>query len=96
MKQAADLRRLRDLEGIGPATMRDFDELGVHNVSQLAKLDARKLYNRLCRIKGARIDPCCLDVFRCAVAQAGNPKLPAAQRKWWYWSRMRKALEARR
>jgi len=46
---------------------------------------------RRCRIKGVRIDPCCLDVFTCAVAQARNPKLPAAQRKWWYWSRVRKA-----
>ena len=36
-------------------------------------------------------DICVLDVFRCAVAQAKNPRLPAAQRNWWYWSRLRKS-----
>jgi len=32
-----------------------------------------------------------LDVFRAAVAQARDPRLPAEQCQWWYWSRKRKA-----
>jgi hypothetical protein len=32
-----------------------------------------------------------LDTFCCAVAQARDPGLPAEQRNWWYWSRLRKA-----
>ena len=91
MEKVANLRRLRDLDGGGPATLRDFDELGVRNVDQLAKKEPRKLYDKLCQLKGVRIDPCCLDVFTCAVAQARDPHLPKAQRQWWYWSRVRKA-----
>jgi hypothetical protein len=30
------------------------------------------------------------------VAQARNPLLPAEQCAWWYWSRRRKARDARR
>ena len=96
MARKADLRRLRDLEGVGPATMSDFEELDIRNVEQLAGEEPRELYDRLCRIKGVRIDPCCLDVLTCAVAQARNAKLPAAQRKWWYWSRVRKAARVSR
>ncbi len=96
MTRTADLRRLRDLEGVGPATMSDFEELDIRNVEQLAGQEPRELHDRLCRIKGVRIDPCCLDVLTCAVAQARNAKLPAAQRKWWYWSRVRKAGRAPR
>ena len=84
-------RRLRDLDGVGPATLRDFDELGIRNVDQLAKQDPQKLYAKLCKIKGVRIDPCCLDGFTCAVAQARDPFLSAQKRKWWYWSRVRKS-----
>lgn len=43
---------------------------------------------------GERQDLCCLDVFRAAVAQARNPRLPAEQCQWWYWSRKRKAEDA--
>ena len=90
-----DTRRLNDLAGIGPAMMRDFEVLGIRSVEQLADCDARELYDRLCMITGDRHDPCCEDVFRCAVAQARNPHLPAEQRNWWYWTKVRKARAAR-
>jgi len=85
------VRRLSDLDSIGPAMLRDFQILGIRSVPQLAKSNARKLYDRLCKITRTRQDPCVLDTFTCAVAQAKNPKLPRAQRHWWYWSRVRKA-----
>jgi hypothetical protein len=71
--------------------LRDFDQLGVRSVEQLAAADADELYERLCALTRSRQDPCVLDVFRCTVAQARNPRLPAEQRNWWYWSRKRKA-----
>jgi len=82
-------RELKDLISIGPAMLRDFELLGIRNVAQLAKQDPRKLYQRLERVAG-RQDGCVLDVFRSAVAQARNPRLPAAQCQWWWWSRRRK------
>lgn len=85
-----DVRQLRDLDGVGKATLADLALLGVHDVPTLARQDPGRLYERLCAKAGARQDPCVLDVFSCAVAQARDPALPAAQRRWWWWSRARK------
>lgn len=88
-------RQLEDLISIGPAMLRDFDLLGVRSVKQLARQNPARLYQKLCRITGQTIDICCHDVFTAAVAQARNPLLPAEQCQWWYWSRQRKARNAR-
>ena len=84
-------RQLRDLISIGPAMLRDFEMLRIRSVAQLAKQDPRRMYLRLERLTGQRQDPCVLDTFQTAVAQARNPRLPAEQCQWWYWSRVRKA-----
>lgn len=88
--QPAPERRLRDLAGVGPETLKDFQALGVASVAALAKCDPQELFDRLCAYKGKPVDVCCLDTFTCAVAQARDPHLPADQRQWWYWSRVRK------
>jgi hypothetical protein len=88
-------RRLQDLVSVGPAMVRDFNVLGIHSVAQLSRRNPEKLYEKLCEITGHAQDICCLDVFRAAVAQAQNPRLPAEQCQWWYWSRQRKANHAR-
>jgi len=88
-------RRLQDLISIGPAMLRDFQVLGVQSVSQLAKQDPAKMYKRLERLTGLRQDPCVLDTFCAAVAQARNPRLPVEKCQWWYWSAKRKAQLAR-
>ncbi|MFN7649021.1 MAG: helix-hairpin-helix domain-containing protein [Acidobacteriota bacterium] len=84
-------RQLQDLAGIGPAMLRDFELLGVPSVEALAERDPEQLYRELERLTRSRQDPCVLDTFCCAVAQARDPGLPAEQRNWWYWSRLRKA-----
>jgi Pathogenicity locus len=86
-------RGLGDLISIGPAMLRDFKLLGVASVAQLSRRNPEKLYENLCRITGQPQDICCLDVFRAAVAQARNPRLPLEQCQWWYWSRRRKARD---
>ena len=83
-------RRLDDLISIGPAMLRDFEMLGIRSMAQLARQNPQRMYSRLNRISGQRQDPCVLDVFCAAVAQARNPRLPAEQCQWWYWSRKRK------
>ena len=88
-------RQLADLVSVGPAFLEDFALLGVRSVAQLATRNPEKLYERLCEVRGQAQDMCCLDVFRAAVAQARNPRLPNEQRQWWYWSRQRKAADAR-
>jgi hypothetical protein len=85
-----DTRTLRHLAGVGPAIEKDFHLLGVHDVPALAASNGDELYRRLCQLTGTRQDPCVLDTFRCAVAQARDPGLPADQSNWWWWSRLRK------
>lgn len=84
-------RRFRDLVSVGPKMERDFEKLGIANVPQLARQDPDRMYEKLCSLTGQRQDPCVLDVFRAAVAQARDPRLPAERCQWWYWSRQRKA-----
>jgi hypothetical protein len=90
---ASTARQLGDLISIGPAMLRDFEILGIRSVAQLAKQEPRNMYDRLNRKTGQRQDPCVLDAFCAAVAQARNPRLPPEQCQWWYWSRKRKAPE---
>lgn len=81
---------LLSLVSVGPATVEDFRQLGITSIAQLRGKSPQRLYDRLCVITGKRHDPCLLDVFHAAIAQADNPKLPAAQKQWYYWSRVRK------
>ena len=83
-------RQLADLISIGPAMLRDFELLGIRSLSQLARQDPQKLYQRLGRVTGQHQDICVLDVFCAAVAQARNPRLDAEKCQWWYWSKLRK------
>lgn len=85
-----DTRRLTELRGVGPSIAADLNQLGIFTVDQLAASDGRELYDRLCALTGMRQDPCVEDTFVCAVAQSRDPQLPAEQKNWWYWSRLRK------
>lgn len=89
-----DERSLEDLISVGPAIVRDFQLLGIRTVAQLARADPQSMYRALARRTGKSQDICVLDVFRAAVAQARNPRLPAEQCLWWYWSGKRKARRA--
>lgn len=84
-------RRLIDLVSVGPATVADLALLGIHTVEELARHEPETLYQGLCERTGVRHDPCCLDVFSAAVAQARDPELPRAEKLWWTWSRRRRA-----
>lgn len=83
-------RELADLISVGPAMLRDFELLGIRSVSQLAKQDPQRMYARMEHATGQRQDPCVLDTFSAAVAQARNPRLEAEKCQWWWWSRKRK------
>ena len=83
-------KNLGELVSIGSAMLRDFEILGICSVAQLAKQDPEKMYAKLGRVAREHQDICVLDVFRAAVAQARDPRLPAEQCQWWYWSRKRK------
>ncbi len=83
-------RQLGDLISIGPAMLRDFELLGIRSVAQLGRQNPRRMYEKLRRVARQHQDICVLDVFCAAVAQAKNPRLPAEQCQWSYWSSKRK------
>jgi hypothetical protein len=91
---ASKKRRLEDLVSVGPATLRDLERLGIRSLSGLARQNPHGMYARLNRLRGERQDPCLLDVFCAAVAQARDSRLPAEQCRWWWWSAKRRSLEA--
>ncbi len=71
------LARLRDLNrwvSAGDTTLKDFDLLGIQTVEELAHSDAKELFDKLCLLKGEKLDPCCEEVLRIAVAEARAPK----------------------
>lgn len=81
---------LAGLSYVGPATLGDLHRLGIRTTAQLARQDAVRLYARLCRLTGTRHDPCVIDVFLCAIAQARG----GAPRPWWHFTAQRKRLQA--
>lgn len=92
---AAKPRQLGDLISIGPAMLRDLELLGIRTVGQLARQEPLRMYEKLSRKRGERQDPCVLDTFCAAVAQARNPRLAADKCEWWWWSRKRKKAQQR-
>ena len=91
----AEQRRFRDLVSVGPKIAEDFEMLGIRSVPHLARQDPNRMYEKLSSLTGQRQDPCVLDVFCAAVAQARDRRLPAELCQWWYWSRKRRAKAAK-
>jgi len=76
---------------VGPSIARDLDELGVREVAGLRGRDPEELYERLCALRGQRIDRCVLYVFRSAVYYAGRSVHDPELLKWWNWKDRRNA-----
>lgn len=81
-------RQLADLANVGPATLQDFQVLGIRSVAQLARRNPWRLYDALCRLTGERHDPCVIDVFLATAheARGGRP------RAWWSFTAERKEM----
>ena len=68
---------LKDLEGIpgvGKSIARDFWDLGLRSAEELKKQSPEALYERLCAMRGKRIDRCMLYVFCCAPYHTSKKK----------------------
>lgn len=76
---------LREIPGVGPATVADFELLGIRKVADLKRRDPQRLYDELCERTGVKHDRCCLYVFRCAVYYASTTRHDPEKLKWWNW-----------
>jgi hypothetical protein len=76
------LATLTDLPNVGPAIAGVLRSLGCATPADLIGRDALDLYQRLCRQRGRRQDPCVLDVFLSIERfLAGEDPRP-----WWAYS----------
>ncbi len=76
---------LEIIPGVGPSMAGDLKDLGIQTVQDLHDRDPEMLYRDLCTLRRARIDPCVLYVFRCAVYYANNTSHDPELLKWWNW-----------
>lgn len=82
----SNIKKLRDIPNIGPATENTLHSLGIHEPSELTGKDPYRLYSELCRITNKKQDPCVLDVLISAVRyMEGEPA-----KKWWEFTEERK------
>lgn len=94
-RQLIALASFQTLGSVGPESADDLWRLGFRSLHDLAGADPAAMYERMNRRVGHRVDPCVEDVFRCAVAQATHPDLPAELRQWWSWQEQRGEPEVR-
>jgi len=80
------LHRLIDLPNVGPAMARDLKILGIEIPGELVGQDPLELYQSLCEQRGARQDPCVLDVFLPVTCFLAGDE----PRRWWAYTAERK------
>jgi hypothetical protein len=80
----------RKLPNVGKATAEDLVRLRVRSVRDLARRDPMTMYKRLCRMDGAKHDPCVIDVFMATVEHAKTGE----SKPWWKYTAQRKAMLA--
>jgi len=74
-----------EIPGVGPRLSRDLEDLGYESVEGLAGESPEVMFERLCQLRGQRIDRCVLYVFRCAVYYASRSRHDPEKLKWWNW-----------
>ena len=85
-KFAAQVETFLDIPNVGPAMVKDFDEIGIRKPSDLKSKDALTLYHKLCKVTKKCHDPCVLDTFLAVVDFMNG----APARPWWQYTPKRK------
>lgn len=79
------MRDLIEIPGIGKILKKDLIFLGFNYVEDLKDADPQKMFDRLCKFKNSRQDPCVLYTFHCAVYYASNKNHDPELLRWWNW-----------
>ena len=85
-RTAAEVKKFTDIPNIGPAMVRDFEQLGLKMPKDLKRKDAFRLYEKMCQISGTRQDPYVLDTYMAAIDFMNG----APARPWWHYTKTRK------
>ncbi len=79
--------KFEQIPNVGYAMAEDFRRLGLKKPADLRGCDAFDLYQRMCKLRGQRQDPCVLDTYMAAIDfMEGAPPRP-----WWEYTPLRKA-----
>jgi len=76
---------LQVLPGIGPSIAEDLFMLGFRGVDDLKGADPEEMFERLCSMRGGRLDRCLLYTFRSAIYAASCPEPKKELLQWWRW-----------
>ena len=79
------MNELESVPGVGKKISADLILVGINKVKDLQGKDPADLYERLCAVKGQKVDRCVLYVFRCAVYYATETTHDPELLKWWNW-----------
>jgi len=74
MKKQDSLKHLQTLKNVGPKTSEALYSLGIKTPSQLKKANPEKLYEKLKKKRGGKLDRCVLYLFRGAISNRPWPK----------------------
>jgi hypothetical protein len=81
----ASLKELQQIPGVGKSIATDLYDIGVRSIRELKDNNPHKLYLKLCKKRGERVDRCVLYVFRSAVYYASHKNHRSELLKWWNW-----------
>ena len=85
MARMEPVKALQAIPGVGPRLASVLVDLGYGRVEDLSYEDPEAMYERLCKMRGERVDRCVLYVFRCAVYFSGCRRPDPVLLKWWNW-----------
>ena len=79
------MQQFQTIPGVGVKIAEDFWNIGLRSLADLEDADPQKIYDRICKFQGCKVDRCMLYVARCAVYFASNAKHDPEKLKWWHW-----------
>ena len=79
------MEELQSIPGVGKKIAGDLVLIGINSTEDLRNQDPETLYEKVCLVKGQKVDRCLLYVFRCAVYYATEPNHDPEKLKWWNW-----------
>jgi hypothetical protein len=79
------LKEFQIIPGIGKSMAQDLWDLGLRSLLDLKSQNPERMYDQLCFLRGMRLDPCVLYVFRCATYFVTHKDHDVELLKWWSW-----------
>ena len=80
--EIASLKRLQSLRNIGPATAKRLRTIGISSPDQLRRLDPEKVYEKLRRQEGGKLDKCVLYQVRGAIKDVPWPECKDGDKRY--------------